>query len=174
MSDDPLHPQNAEAEIEYVSKSEVKREMKALQDLGAALLELTDKQLGKIPVPEVLLEQLAVAKKITSNSAKKRQLQYIGKVMRGIDPQPIRDALEELNNGLRKQARAHQQLEQLRDKLVAEGDPVINEIVDECPSAERQTLRQLTRQAQKEMRENKPPAASRKIFRYLKQLADQH
>lgn len=159
-------------EEEYKSKTEIKREMHELRDLGKALIELPEKELATIPVPDNILEQIAIAKKITHNSGKKRQMQYIGKLLRSIDTDEIQAAYEDLQTGRKKLARDFQKLEVLRDQLIDQGDNAIQPVLEQYPNADRQILRQLVRQASKEKQAEKPPAAARKLFKYLREISD--
>ncbi|MEZ9856103.1 ribosome biogenesis factor YjgA, partial [Vibrio breoganii] len=104
------------------------------------------------------------------NEAKRRQLQYIGKVMRNVDPEPIQAALDKVRNKHSQATAELHKLEQLRDRVVAEGDAAISEVMEMYPEADRQRLRQLARQANKEKSANKPAKASREIFQILKEL----
>ncbi len=161
--------------FEPPSKSELKRQMTALQKLGETLVELSDKELARMPIAddrvrEVILETRA----IRSNSARRRHLQYLGKLMRGIDPVPIQQALDALHQRRRGDAEAFHRLEQWRERLLQEGDPAVQALLDEFPDGDRQLLRQLIRQHRKESGTGKPPAASRKLFRYLRELAGEH
>lgn len=156
----------------FKSKTAIKKEMSALTDLGKQLVELPDKELATIPLPEQLLEQIQLAKKISQNSAKKRQLQFIGKLMRSIEMEPIQAAYDDLLSGRKEKAREFHQLEKLRDDIVAGGDEAINNVVAIYPDADRQQLRNLSRAIQKEQKDNKPPAAARKLFKYLRELHD--
>ena len=158
-------------EDEIVSKSQLKRESLALQAMGEELVGLPAAKLAKIPMPEELADAVALARKIKARGGLKRQLQYIGKVMRSIDAEPIEQALNELKNAAGKEAAKFHRLEQWRDRLVEEGDTVLGELLEEFPHADRQHLRQLIRNAQQEAAKNKPPKSSREIFRYLRDLA---
>jgi ribosome-associated protein len=152
------------------SKSELKRQMHDLQQLGESLLLLNDQQIASIPIEdEQLLEALADCKRIKSNSARKRQLQFIGKLMRSIDSAPIEKAIASLHQ--KKQARTDDfhKIEALRDRILAEGDSAIAHALEEHVTLDRQHLRQLARQHQREISQNKAPAASRKLFRYLRE-----
>lgn len=153
------------------SKSELKRRMTALQALGETLTGLSDKQLRKIPIEDQrLADAIREVRQISSNSARRRHLQFIGKLMRNIDTQPIAEALAALDRE-RNQAAAHfRSLEQLRDRLLEAGLPGIDEIIDRWPDADRQHLRQLLLQDQRERQRDKAPAARRKLFRYLREL----
>ncbi len=153
------------------SKSELKRRMTALQELGETLTRLSDKQLQQIPLQDpALATAIAEARNIQSRSARRRHLQLIGKLMRNIDPAPIEAALDTLYREQRENADRFHQLEELRDAVLAQGLKGIEEIVARWPAADRQHLRQLVLQHQREAARGKPPAASRKLFRYLREL----
>ncbi|GAB5415850.1 MAG: ribosome biogenesis factor YjgA [Congregibacter sp.] len=153
------------------SKSAVKREMTALQELGEALCELTPKQLARIPiVDEDLREAIDETHRIKSRSALKRHRQYIGKIMRRVDAEPLREALQALYEQREDDARDFHALEALRDRLIAEGDHALSDVLTQYPDADRQQLRQLVRTAQSEAKGGKAPAASRRLFRYLRDL----
>jgi ribosome-associated protein len=172
----PERDQNSMDEIEEdagPSKSALKREMLALQRLGEALLELNDKQLAQIPVTdEQLLLALRETRQIRSNSARKRHLQYIGKVMRHVDPEPIERALKAVHQIHQKNTDSLHELEQLRDEILAAGVTGVEQVISRWPQADRQQLRQLVLQHQRELKLNKPPSASRKLFRYLRELQE--
>lgn len=158
---------------ERPSKSALKREMLALQGLGEALVALPDRQLAAIPLEDPLLEAILTARRIKSREGRRRQLQYVGKLMRDVDITPIAAAHEELLNGNQQRNRSFQELEQLRDQIVAEGPSALSWVLDRYPQADRQHLRQLITAAQAEHRAEKPPAAARKLFRYLRELTEQ-
>lgn len=159
-----------ETPSEEKTKSQIKREMLALQDLGAELVKLSPSQLEKIPMTEKLRDAIALAQRITSNGAMVRQLQFIGKLMREEDVEPIQRSLNELRFSAQKQAQHFHQLERWRDRLINEGDNALNDLLAQHTEADRQQLRQLIRQAQKEQKENKAPAAARELFRVLREL----
>ncbi|PLW82903.1 DUF615 domain-containing protein [Kineobactrum sediminis] len=155
------------------SKSELKRQMTALQALGESLCRLSDKELRQIPIEdERLTEAIAEMHRINSNSARKRHLQFIGKLMRNLDPEPIEAALASLNQAHTDSARRFQELEVLRDQLLERGLPAIEDVVARWPRADRQQLRQLLLQVRREQQREQPPAARRKLFRYLRELDD--
>jgi ribosome-associated protein len=153
--------------IEEKSKSQLKREMHELQELGEALVKLSDKELKKIPLPEELVDPIMLARRITANSGKRRQLQYIGKLMRRVDVAPLQQAYDDLKNGQRNAARKHQQVEKLRDALVSGDNTALESAFNLYPTIERQQLTQLIRQAQKEKELGKPAASAKKIFQLL-------
>jgi len=155
------------------SKSARKRHMLSLQALGESLLELNDKQLAQIPIDDDrLLSSLREARQIHSKNARKRHLQFIGKLMRGIDPAPIEQALQQLDSARLQHNAAFHQLEQLRAAVLAAGPGGVELVMAKYPAADRQQLRQLVLQHQRESEQQKPPAASRRLFRYLKELQE--
>lgn len=156
---------------ERKSKSQVKREMQALQALGEQLVELPVGQINKIAMPEELREAVLFAKSLKQHEARRRQLQYIGTLMREADPEPIRKALDEISRGQSLEAELFQELEQLRNGLVDGDESLLEKAFRRFPKADRQRLRQLAINARKERDGNKPPRSSRALFRYLKEVA---
>ena len=151
-------------EIIWVSKSEIKRDAEDLKQLGEKLVNLTKANLTKVPLDDSLKDAIELAQRL-QKEARRRQLQYIGKLLRSIDAEPIREALEHNQ----QQAMLHK-LEILRDELVAKGDAALTDLLNEHPSADRQQLRNLIRAAQKEKEQNKPSKAYREIYQILKTL----
>jgi ribosome-associated protein len=169
----PDRDRETEATGEAPSKSARKRHMHHLQSLGESLLELNEQQLADIPIEdEQLLAALRDCRKIRSNSARKRQLQLIGKLMRNVDAAPIEEALGNQHVARRRDADAFHQLEQLREDILALGPEGVELAMNRFPAADRQQLRQLVLQHRREVERQKPPAASRKLFRYLRELQD--
>jgi ribosome-associated protein len=169
-------PESEEPQEEFSerpSKSALKREMTARQALGEALCELSPRELEQIPIDDAaLLEAIREARTIRSHSAARRHRQYIGKLMRRIDPQPLQAALDALYRERRAAADDLHELEALRDRLLAEGDAAIAAVVERLPDAERGQLRQLTRQAQRDREAGRNSGAARKLFRYLRDLRE--
>ena len=156
-----------------ISKSQRKRDMDELKRLGMALLEFSDDALRALPLPEVLLEALRTGKRITSNNARKRQMQYIGKLLKDVDAVPLHEAVDARNHQHATHTREFHQLEELRDQLILEGDSVLPAVLALFPRTDRQHLRKLIRQARKEHDTGQPPRASRLLFRYLRELQEQ-
>lgn len=161
---------NDNEEIESISRSQLKREANALQSLGEELVKLPAAKLAKIPLPENLSDAIHEARNMKSRGAHKRQLQYIGKVMRHIDAEPIRKALDTLKDSSRQASAQLHKLEGWRDRLIEEGDSALSELLEEQPQADRQHLRQLVRNARDERLKNKPPRSARELFRSLREL----
>ena len=173
MDDDEINEALDDQEPLPPSKSARKREMHALQRLGESLVSLSEKQLRSIPVEdERLLAALEECRRISSNSARKRHMQLIGKLMRDIDATPIEKAMDALHQARNADTLAFQSLETLRTEILQAGPGGTELAIQRYPSADRQHLRQLILQHQKEIAANKPPAASRKLFRYLRELHD--
>ncbi len=160
-------PWEPEDEIIWVSKSEMKRDMEELQKLGEELVALKVAVLEKMPLSDELRSAIQEAQRF-KNEARRRQLQFIGKLMRTEDPEPIQAALDKIRNKHSQVTAVLHKLEDLRDRIVSDGDKAINEALDLYPGIERQRLRQLARQAAKEKQNNKPAKAYREIFQILK------
>lgn len=157
---------------EFVSKSELKRAAETQQQLGEKLVELSEGKLAKIPLDDDLLDAILLAQRIRgTREGFRRQLQLIGKFMRQRDTAPIAQALAELEQSHHQQNALFHQLEKHRDAILAQGDDAIQAFIEAYPSADRQRLRQLYRQATKATAQGKPPAAQRELFKYLRQVA---
>ena len=158
-------------EAEFVSKTKRKQQVQELQALGAALVALPPAQLDAVALPEELSSAVREARRITSHEARRRQLQYIGKLMRGIDAEPVRAALAQIA-GQSAAARARQRrLERWRERLLGDDaalTELMREFAGEHAGADLQTLRALIRNARKEILEGRPPRAQRELFRLLR------
>lgn len=167
----PENNEDDDDEIIWVSKSEIKRDAEALKDLGAELVDLGKNALERIPLDDDLRAAIELAQRI-KKEGRRRQLQLIGKMLRARDPEPIQTALDKLRNRHNQQVVLFHKLEQLRDRLMAEGDNAIPDVLALYPHADRQQLRSLIRNAQKEKAADKPPKSLRQIFQYLRELAE--
>ena len=151
------------------SKSQLKRDSHALQDLGKALVELNADQLAKIPMPEDLLEAIHDWQRFKKHEARRRQLQYIGKLMRHLDPAPMQEALDRLKGVSAEEVARQHRLERQREQLM-EDEGLLFQIAEAHPGADLQRLRVLRRNALKEREAGKPPKAYREIFRVLREI----
>lgn len=168
-----MHDDETQLPEEAPSKSEVKRQMLARQALGEALTALTDKQLARIPIgDDRLLAAIRETRNIRSKNARKRHLQFVGKLMRDVDPEPLQAALDALHKPAQQRNEDFHALEALRDEVLARGPAGVETVLARWPQADRQQLRQLLLQHQREVQRGKPPAASRKLFRYLRDLME--
>ncbi|MCG8436305.1 MAG: DUF615 domain-containing protein [Gammaproteobacteria bacterium] len=150
------------------SKSRQKRRAREQQALGESLIALSENSLANLALPGILLEAVLEAKRMTKHGALKRQSQYIGRIMRDIDPEPIKAALEELQGAQRESKAKDRAIEHWRDRLLTGGDEALGELVSEYPQIDRQHLRRLVRAARYEAEKNRPPKSSREIFRCLR------
>ncbi|GAB5382495.1 MAG: ribosome biogenesis factor YjgA [Aliiglaciecola sp.] len=158
-------------EPEFKSKTQLKQESQAIQKLGESLVDLGASALAKIPLDDELSEAIQLARKINrKKDGFRRQLQLIGKMMRHRDCAPIQTALDQLQMSHLLQTQKFHHIEQARDRVLDLGDDGINSLVAEHPDLDRQKLRQLVRQANKQKEQNKPPKAAREIFQYLKDV----
>lgn len=155
------------------SRSQNRREALEVLALSERLVALTEAQLGKLPVPEGLLPHIRESRRITSHIAHKRQLAFLAKQMRREDDQTlekIRDALDAGGDASRREVAAMHRVEAWRDRLLADGDAALAELLDTHPAADGQLLRQLVRNTLEERKRNKPPRAFRELFRELREL----
>ncbi|MGL5006240.1 MAG: ribosome biogenesis factor YjgA [Plesiomonas sp.] len=159
-------------EIIWVSKSEIKRDAEALKVLGQELISLGRQALSRIPLDDELRVEIELAQKIKKEGLR-RQVQFIGKMLRSRDVEPIIIALDKMKNRHNQQIALFHKFEHIRDRLVENGDADLQLVLNDFPQADRQHLRNLVRSAVKERADNKPPKAYREIFQYLKELAEQ-
>ncbi len=171
LDDVPDNQEEEDEEIIWVSKSEIKRDAEELKRLGAELVELGKNSLDKIPLDEDLRSAIELAQRI-KKEGRRRQLQLIGKMLRQRDEEPIRQALDKLKNRHNQQVALFHKLEQLRDRLIEQGDDAVADVLALYPHADRQQLRSMIRNAQKEKATGKTPKAARQIFQYLRELAE--
>jgi len=157
-------------EEERVSRAQLKREANAKQALGMELVPLADKQLALFDLPQVLLEAIKDSRKITSHGARRRQMQFIGRLMCDVDPEPIRKILKDLRRGKQVADDHFRKCEMWRDRLLKENEPAIEDFLKACPQADRQCLRAFVRDAQKEAKTGKPPISARELFTYIREI----
>jgi ribosome-associated protein len=161
-----------EQEYDRPSKSQLKREMTALQKLGEDLVAESRDRVKRVPMPEDVRDAILECQQIKDHEGRRRQLQFVGKKMRTLDPEEIAAIQRTLDGwrGLSKaETAAMHALERQREKLLAD-DNALTELVAEHPEADAQHMRTLIRNARKEQSESKPPKAYREIFQILKQL----
>ncbi len=158
-------------EVGPPSKTQLKAEADEKQALGEALLTLRADLMAKLDLPEKLLDAIAEAKKITNFEGRRRQMQFIGKLMRPLDTEPIRAAIDEQANGSAQLTLALHLAEQWRDKLIA-SDDALSDWLTNHPATDSQQLRALIRQARKDAKPEKPGEAPRhgKSYREIFQL----
>jgi ribosome-associated protein len=161
-------------EEHIISKSQIKREMTALQDLGKKLIDLKDNQLAKMPLSDELLRAVKESKNITQREAVRRHLQFIGKLMRDQDSEAIQYALDEFDSGSQRFTQTIHELEVWRTRLVEGSSSVVTEYIEEYPRTEVQYLRQLIRNAVKDQKNDKNTGSAKKLFQYLRENSKKH
>ncbi|MBI3284205.1 MAG: DUF615 domain-containing protein [Burkholderiales bacterium] len=166
--------QSSEFEPEYdrPSKSQLKREMTALQKLGKELVEQPRDRVKRVPMPEDVRDAILECQQITNHEGRRRQMQFVGKKMRTLDEEEvalIQKTIDSWKGASKSETAAMHALERKRDKLLAD-DNALTELMAEHPELDVQQLRTMIRNARKEQAENKAPKAYREIFQLLKQL----
>ncbi len=162
-----------ESEIPSVSKSEIKRQMIALQKLGEELIGLSKDQLDKLHLPENLREAVDQAKRITAHGGLRRQMQYIGRLMRIIDAQPVAAQLEQWRSRHSDENAAFHRMEHWRDRLI-ENDASITEFISNYPDTDPQQLRSLIRNCRRETALQQAPKSHRALFKLIRTVIEAH
>lgn len=166
--------QSSEFEQQYdrPSKSQLKREMTALQELGEELVSQPKDRVMRVPMPEDVREVILECQKIKDHEGRRRQMQFVGKKMRSLEEDEIaaiRRMIDSWKGASKAETAAMHALERRREKLLAD-DKALTELKEQHPEVDVQQMRTLIRNARKEQAENKPPKAYREIFQVLKQL----
>ncbi len=156
---------------EKKSKSQIKREMQALRDLGKNLIALPESSLGKLSLSDKMRDA-AVAAKGFKREALRRQIQHMGVLLRNEDVEQIQRELEGLARPHREEVQTFHQIEQWRDALIAGDVALQDELITRFQDIDRQYLRQLVRNSRKEQDAGKPPKSARLLFKYLFDLQD--
>ena len=172
MNDEWMPPENEEEQPSgRPNKSALKRESAALQDLGRQLVEMPRDTLDGLPLSDELREAVDVARGIRKGGGRKRQIKFIGKLLRKGEGETVQQALADIEQSeARQQARFHA-LEDWRERLIEEGDEALTEFLQAHPGTDVQHIRQLIRNARRERKQGKQPRAARELFRYLRDEA---
>ena len=152
------------------NKTQLKKDIAVLFALAEKMSTLTPVQLSRLELPENILKAVLEVSGMPHKGARKSLLKFIAGQLHKIDVDPINEKLARLENRSAHAIREHHIVERWRDRLISGGNEALATLLDEQPEADRQHLRQLIRNAQKEAETNKPPKSSRLIYRYLKQL----
>jgi ribosome-associated protein len=155
--------------MDTISKSQRKRDMHALQTLGEELVELSRERLNRLDLPEPLLDAILEAQRIKAHEGRRRQMQYVGKLMRDVDAAPIAAQLEQWKQPGRKEARLHQQTETWREQLLSDA-AALDALCTKFPHADKARFAELVQQTHWENDQGKPPKAARALFRLLNDL----
>lgn len=165
------HEDTEHEDPDYVSKSQRKRDVEALQAMGGELVKLSTDRVKKMDLPDDLRAAVLECQRITSHGALRRQMQYIGKVMRNIDVEPIAEQLAEIRGESNVAKARFHEVERWRERLLKD-DGALTEWLTRHPASDAQQLRQLIRNARKEAELGKPPKSSRELFRLLRDVAE--
>src|SRR6202048_2877933 len=157
--------ETGETEEQRLSKSARKREAASLQELGVQLSTLPDQEIKALELPDNLFVALRDLRRLPSHGAQVRQRQYIGKLMRDIDPEPVLAKLAERKQRHDLEIRHFQQIERWRDRLLSEPSG-LDELLQEYPHADRAALAKLLEKAEKERREQRSPVGARELFAF--------
>jgi ribosome-associated protein len=152
-----------------VSKSQRKREMHALQSLGENLVRLPSEQLARLDLPEILHEAIMQARSISQRGALRRQLQYVGRLMRDVDADRIRDQLQSAQTGSARDVAILHRAERWRERLLAE-DAALSEFVSAFTAIDVQRLHTLLRNARRDRAAGRPLRAYRELFRFIRDI----
>jgi len=168
-------PTDNDERIPKKSKTQQKRDAEAAQALGAELVKLSAAQLktlvDKLELPDNLREALLACQSINAREAHRRQLQYIGRLMRDIELEPIQQQLVQVKRGGQVATAQLHQIERWRERLLSEeGEGGLNELLQQYPETDTRQLRQLIDSAHKEAEHSQPPRAARLLFKYLREL----
>lgn len=155
------------------SRSQSKRDAQSVKSLASRLLKLNPSQLRLLTLDDDVLMAISDAKNMRKHGAKRRQLQYLAKMLRRTDVDIIMDELERIQSGADVLTVSHHSLEAWREALLEQGDAALSKLIQAHPQIDTQAVRQLIRQANREKSIDKPPAAARKLFRYLRDLNDE-
>ena len=155
--------------IEPISKTKLKAEADALQDIGVKLVALPNSRLSQLDLPERLVDAIAEAKRITANGATRRQKQYIGSLMRDIDVAPIVEQMEKWEGKNTAENAYFHNLERWRTRLI-EDEGALSEFMQQYPNIDSQQIRTLIRNARREASLAKPPKSSRELFKLLREV----
>jgi ribosome-associated protein len=161
---------SGETEEQRQSKSARKREAASLQELGVQLAALPDQEIKALNLPDSLFVALRDLRRLPSHGAQVRQRQYIGKLMRGIDPEPVLAKLAERKQRHDLEIRYFQQIERWRDRLLSEPATAVGELLQEYPHTDVAELKRLLDKAERERLEQRSPVGARELFAFLRQL----
>jgi ribosome-associated protein len=150
------------------TKTELKRRAHGIQDLADRLIDAPEGVVDGLDLPEKLTDAIALARRITSRAALLRQRQFVAKLMRGIDPEPVRAALAAGAEAARQDAARFRRAERWRERLLEGGADACREFLAECPAADPSELARLVAAASAERGRGKSAAAARELFRFVR------
>ena len=162
-----------EEEDDFISKTRRKRQMADLQRLGAELVDLSAEQLARVEMPELLRDAVVACRTVTKHEARRRQMQYIGRIMRSIDSGPIAEALEGLQSPSKKQTALFHVAEKWRDELLDDPQAIVR-FEREFPHADAHRVRVLIEAVRGERAAKRAPKHFRELFHAINAAVQQH
>jgi ribosome-associated protein len=160
-------------EDDFISKTRRKRQMTELQQLGAALVRLSPEELARVEMPESLRDAVMECRRFTKHEAVRRQMQYIGRIMRDLDAGPIADQVAQMHAPSRAQTAVFHRAEEWRTEILADADAVAR-FVEEFPEADPHRLRSLAASAHEERAAGKGPKRFRELFHAINKILQDH
>lgn len=157
-------------QTEEVSKSQRKRDAQAIKSLASKLIALSPARLAEVPLDPSLRREIESARSIKSNVARKRQLQFVAKLLRREGTEAIEETLASFDREASQLAARQHRTEAWRDQIIERGDPAVGALLERRRDTDAQAIRQLLRNARREAARNKPPAAARSLFRLLRDM----
>ena len=157
-----------EEKKEFVSKTELKKDSKKIQAFGKKISELSSEEISSFNFPDTILKAIKDCKSIKSNVAKKRQVQYLGKLLREIDLSEAYLKMDQINSNSQFEVRNNHKAEIWRERLIQDKDAV-TELIRLCPDVDRQKIRQLIQNTLKEIKASNHPKYYRRLFKYIKE-----
>jgi len=153
-----------------VSKSEIKRDMLALQKLAERLVKLTPGQWEQQHFGQKMMAALQESRRVKGHNAMRRHIRRLGKLLREEDSERVVALFRNIDGQHEDEKRRFHRLENWRDRLMNEGETALSELLQRCPDADRQRIQQFIRAGKRELELEKPPSAQRKLFKYLKEI----
>ncbi|MCH8498092.1 MAG: DUF615 domain-containing protein [Marinobacter sp.] len=164
---------SSDDEDQLISKSQLKREMQALQDMGKKMMELPQERVKQLPMSDSLRQAIEESWRIGQREARRRHLQLIGKLLRKEDDvESLITMLQALDSGSEEHTRRHHLAERWRDQLIAGDNDTLTSFVDYSPGCDIQHLRNLVRNAKRDQEKQKNTGAAKKLFRFLREAID--
>ena len=160
-------------EDDFISKTRRKKQMHELQGVGAQLVALSAEELARIEMPQNLREAVQDARRFTRHEARRRQVQYIGRIMRDIDAGPIIEQLAALKAPSKRQTALLHVAERWRQELIADGT-ALERFVKEFPEVDPHRIRSMVDEAREEKRTARPPRRFRELFHVLSAIVQDH
>ncbi len=156
-----------------ISKSQRKRDAHELLDLAKKLISMPESRLKRMPMDDDLRREIDFARSIRAHGARKRQLMTVGKKLRRSDTEELMDAVNDIDQKNRQENAGFHHIEAWRDRLIEGNNEALSKLIELSPAINAQTMRQLIRNANKEAKLGKPPLASRKLFKLLREAHEQ-